>query len=166
MTCSFPKKGFYEGQSISRCKTLPTESNTLGTSDICPLPSVLSQERLSVLYSHSALWMGETLYPHGWATVIREYVAGQLQQDWSLGTLLGSWMRHPHWRMRETSAGELPQGSGGTCKVEEESCKALWQCWLPAKLGGRGLPQKKLFFFWVAQVVLALGITRPGFEPC
>jgi hypothetical protein len=45
--------------------------------------------------------------------------------------------------MRDQSAGELPQGAGGTHKVQAERCKALWGCWLSTKLWGQGLPQKK-----------------------
>lgn len=73
-------------------KILPTESDTLGMSDIHPLPRVAGCTLLS------APQMGEALYPCKCAEVIRECVAGQLQQDQSLRTLLGIQMSQPPWR--------------------------------------------------------------------
>lgn len=56
-------------------KNLPTESDTLGTADIHPLPRVTGCTLLS------ALQMGEALYAGERATAIRENITGQLQQD-------------------------------------------------------------------------------------
>lgn len=131
-----------KGQTISCCKTFQLKARPwVHQTDSHPLPGAAGCTLLS------ALEMREALHPRGCATVIRECIPGQLQQEQSLGTLLGIPMISllGERRVRERSAGELPGGAGGTRKREAEVCKALCECWLSAKLGEGGLPQKAVY---------------------